>query len=697
MDKYNKPIFDGQSPVSLEKTLEYVTQNLERELGGLEKSIINLLYNSYINNSDRFVTDEDNILLVRETNESAGIVELTEDYSCVFKTEPVHVSSPKNIAEKIARAGGKIYQELFVHGAQPVASLLSFSSGMPDNASVQADLQNAIRSIASYSNKYGIPMVGGDTCFNDSTQRGMTTDVLSVGIIDKDAQLSQACTGEGNLVFMLGSSVADEQDLPVAFAARTVYEMICDLHDEKLIIAVQSVGPKGILGACADMIVSGDKGIEFCADGLVDDSGSFQNLLEYVPDKMVVIIAPEDRMDMERVCRKWGKQWWQLGIVTEEQKLAVVYKQSYVVDFPVSLLMNFKNAVPQVDITTSHVQMAPKTPVEVPQPEDCKEVARFMLTCPNLLSQQWVFEQFDSTIGTNNLSTNFISDAPVMQIKGSRHAIATSFCNNIYDIEQYPEAAQIVVAEAVRKVVCSGGTPLALTGCLNYSGTSDTEVKKSVLAINENIAFACKKIGVTSSGININHAQLNGSPSINNISLGSIAFLSDKHQHMTISFKGKGDMIYLIGKSTNNLESSEYARSYYDVKGTPPPAIDLDMEARLLHVAQRMIARKLVKSAHSVSQGGLFLALLESAMVRSFGFDITVDDEIRKDAFLFGEQPSRIVVSVAMARETDFIDFMIEAEVQCMTLGHVTREEIRIDDHSYGFISDYKKKYLGIE
>jgi len=115
----------------------------------------------------------------------------------------------------------------------------------------------------------------------------------------------------------------------------------------------------------------------------------------------------------------------------------------------------------------------------------------------------------------------------------------------------------------------------------------------------------------------------------------------------------------------------------------------------LLQVAQKLIARQLVKSAHSVSKGGLFMALLESAMVRSFGFDVTVDAEIRKDAFLFGESPSRIIVSVAMARETDFIDFMMNTGAPFMTLGHVTREEIRIDDNSYGFISDYRKRYLG--
>jgi phosphoribosylformylglycinamidine synthase len=239
-------------------------------------------------------------------------------------------------------------------------------------------------------------------------------------------------------------------------------------------------------------------------------------------------------------------------------------------------------------------------------------------------------------------------------------------------------------------VVCSGGVPRVIPGCLNYCGDTDEKILQT---INDHIALFCKKTGISSSGINMKRAATGNKSSLNNLSAATIAFLNDKHQQMTMSFKGKGDMIYMLGKSINNLNSSEYIRNYHDIRNTPPQQIDLDMEVKLLQVAQKLIARKLVKSAHNVSKGGLFMALLESAMVRSFGFDITADAEIRKDAFLFGESPSRIIVSVAMSRETNFIDFMIENGLPFLTLGHVTREEIRIDDNSYGFISDYRKEF----
>jgi phosphoribosylformylglycinamidine synthase len=381
----------------------------------------------------------------------------------------------------------------------------------------------------------------------------------------------------------------------------------------------------------------------------------------------------------------------QIGVTIGEHKLAVMKGQTPVVDLPASVFSIPDDGLPENDVELPTAVASASSSIETPIPKEHKDVVKFLMTCPNLLSQQWIFEQFDSTVGTNNLTTNFISDAPVIQIKGTQHALAAAACQGVTDIAKYPESVNLVVAESLRKVVCSGGAPCALTGCLNYSGDVDENTLRTV---NEHIALFCEKTGVSSSGINMNRVVAAAGGSVmNNLSIGAIAFLNDKHTHMTMSFKAKGDMIYMLGKSVNNLDSSEYIRNYHGVKDSSPQQVDMDVEADLLHVAQKLISRKLVKSAHSVSKGGLFMALLESAMIRSFGFDVTVDDEIRKDAFLFGESPSRIVVSVANAREADFIDFMMATHVPFLTLGHVTREEIRIDDNSYGFISDYKKLF----
>jgi len=698
MDTCDSSIFDGKKSVGLEQTLNSVMQQTGRKLNPLEESIISLLHEKYTNRlNHRFTVNGKNVLLSCESDTQAGIVDLTEDFACTFRTEPVYSGSAKDIAGKFAVASGKAFREISICGGQPLATLLSLSADMPDNASLQADMQNAIAEMSSYGNTFGIPVVGGDVLFNDSEHHGITANLLSIGLIDKEARLVTSCRGTGNPVYLVGPPDAGEKQISSgAFITRSLYELICDLHDEGAIVAIQSIdcdltGFTGavelIAAACADMVANGTNGIEL-NDNLFNGE---KKLTALIPNKLMMIVKEECGKKLEKFCRKWNMRCLQVGVVIDGQKLVVVKDKAPVVDLPAPVLAMFYGALPENNINSLPAAVVTPSPVEAPVPEEHNDVAKFMMTCPNLLSQQWIFEQFDSTVGTNNLSTNFITDAPVLQIKGARHGLAVSFCQSATDLAKYPESANLAVAESMRKVVCSGGEPFVLTGCLDYNSNID---EKILHAVNDHIALFCKKTGVSSSGIYMNRADTKGNPAIHHLSAGVIAFLNDKHQQMNLSFKGKGDMIYMLGKSVNSLDSSEYIRNYHGIKDTPPQQIDLDMEAKLLQVAQKIIVRKLVKSAHSVSKGGLFMALLESAMVRSFGFDITVDGEMRKDAFLFGESPSRIIVSVGMARETAFIDFMMKTGVPFMTLGHVTREEIRIDDNSYGFISDYRKKYF---
>ena len=669
---------------------------LGRKLYPLEESIIGLLREKHENRlKRRFICDEKKALLVSETDSQAGIIDLTEDYACAFGTEPVHAGSAKEIAEKMASAIGKTYREMSVCGGQPLTTLISLSSGIPKNASEQADLQHAVAGMASYGNTFGVPVTGGDVRFNDSGRRDITADVLTIGLIDKVSRFVPPCHCNGNPVYLVGAPDAGGKQIPSnAFITRSLYELICDLYDEGAIIDVQNVEGNGNTGtteliavACADMVARGHNGIELDTE-LFEEK---QNLIELLSNKIILILKGEYGKKMEKACHKWNMRCMQVGMIIDEHKLLIRKDQTPVTDIPAAVLSEFYGALPENGNEEPPVCADSLSSAEAPIPEEHKDVAKFMMTCPNLLSQQWIFEQFDSTVGTNNLSTNFISDASVLQIKGTRHALAASFCQSAVDMTKYPESVNLVVAESLRRAVCSGGNPCVLTGCLHYSGEIDEKILHTV---NDHIALFCRKMGISSSGINMSCDIADGKPAIRNLSAGVVAFLNDKRQQMTMSFKGKGDMIYMIGKSINNLNSSEYIRNYHGIKDTPPQQIDLDVEAKVLKVAQKLIARKLIKSAHSVSKGGLFMALLESAMVRSFGFDITVDEEIRKDAFLYGESPSRIVVSVVQAREADFIDFMMETEVPFMTLGHVTREEIRIDDNSYGFISDYRKKYF---
>ncbi len=641
--------------------LDFVVKGMGREPNKLEKSIIYLL-------CDRGFVHH-------------GTVELTEDYSCVLDVKPLPATG--DFSEKVVLETGKMFQGIISSGVKLMATLIAFSAQNSKDKKIQA----GINQIGLYNNIYGVPTVGGDICFDNSLGQPFSADMMVVGLLDNDHRINNSCQGVGNLVYLIGED--QKSVVPLAFSGRTLHELVCQLHDAGIIVALQHVGETGIIGACTELLLEGTNGMNLSVGPLVPDQGNYQSLFEYVPGKLVVIIQKEQEQDLLVMCRKWNKKYLQIGTVIEDQQLYVRLDRTEIANIPVSVLAEADRRIASAEskVVNKNKKQQGKSiryhQEDYPEPDDYHELVKMMMTDPNLLSRQFLFEQFDSTIGTDNLTTNFISDASVLQIKGSKYAVIASFCDSTYDLFRYPDAVSIVVAEAIRKTICSGGSPCAITGCL---GIADVDKLQSIKSL---VAETCKEMGI--------QEQVIRTKKTDNLSMGAVAFLDEKRRQMTMSFKNKGDMVYLIGKSSDDINSSEYIRSFHQMKDTPPPAFNLQEEINVQKAVEKLIARRLVVSAHSVSRGGLFMALLESAIIRGFGFDITADSEIRKDAFLFGESSSRVVVSVSIARETDFIDCMIESKVPFLTLGHVTKEEIRIDDDSYGFISDYIKQYYSLK
>jgi phosphoribosylformylglycinamidine synthase len=240
---------------------------------------------------------------------------------------------------------------------------------------------------------------------------------------------------------------------------------------------------------------------------------------------------------------------------------------------------------------------------------------------------------------------------------------------------------------------------VAITNCLNFGNPYNPEVywqfKEAVTGMGE----ACRKFETPVTGGNVsfyNQTTIDGKtvPVHPTPVIGMLGLVREKQNMMSLDFKEKGDMVYLIGRSENDISCSQYLYSVRGVKKSPPPRFDLDYEYRIQQAVMGLIRGGLIRSAHDVSDGGLYVTLVESAMPRNLGFDITSPAEVRKDAFLFGEAQSRIVVSVNQAEEDDFIDFMMEQNLHFSALGHVTKGELRVDDESFGFISDVKKNYM---
>jgi phosphoribosylformylglycinamidine synthase len=172
-----------------------------------------------------------------------------------------------------------------------------------------------------------------------------------------------------------------------------------------------------------------------------------------------------------------------------------------------------------------------------------------------------------------------------------------------------------------------------------------------------------------------------------------IGILENKDKLMTLDFKQKGDLIFILGKSTDDISSSEYLANYLGVKASPAPYFDLEEEFALHQTIKGLIKNELVNAVHDVADGGLFVTLLEMSLPRELGFDIVTDSEVREDAFLFGEGQGRAVVSISEDNEEDFLEFMMESGISFTLLGHVTKGKMMVDDIHFGFINEAKELY----
>ncbi len=257
------------------------------------------------------------------------------------------------------------------------------------------------------------------------------------------------------------------------------------------------------------------------------------------------------------------------------------------------------------------------------------------------------------------------------------------------------EGCAMAVAEAARNIVCSGGVPSAITNCLNFGNPYNPEVYWQFVGAIKGMTKSCLKFNTPVTGGNVsfyNQTALEGKevPVFPTPTIGMLGIVEDKERVMSLDFKGKSDLIFLLGESKNDISSSEYLASYHNFKESSTPEFDLDKEFELQESVKELIRAKLIESAHDVSDGGLFITLLESAMPKNLGFDITTSSEIREDAFLFGEAPSRVVVSVRETSEDAFLDLMKKSQVPYTLIGHVTRGEIRVDEHSFGEVDEFK-------
>lgn len=715
----------GLLPEEFEKIIEY----LGRTPNFTELSIYSVMWSEHCSYKNSIVwlktlPKDGPHMLVKAGQENAGLVSIGNGLACAFKIESHNHPSAIEPYQGAATGVGGINRDIFTMGARPVAQLNSLRFGNPSLKKTRRLMRGVVKGIGDYGNAFGIPTVGGELFFDDCFNVNPLVNAMSVGIVEEGKTVSAISYGIGNPVFIVGSATGKDGIHGATFASGDLHEdsaedlpsvQVGDPFTEKLlleasleiiktgaVIGMQDMGAAGIICSTSEMSAKGKHGMNIYLDKVPTRQKNMQPweiLLSESQERMLIIIKKGREEEVKKIFEKWDLNCVHIGEVISGTQLNFFMNGDPVATVPADSLVlgggapvyEREYSVPAYFYENKRFNID-----SVEEPEDLKKVADFLLSHPNIASKRWVYTQYDSMVGTANMSTNSPSDAAIVNIKNTNKALALSVdCNSRYVYADPEQGCAIAVSEAARNIVCSGGEPSAITNCLNFGNPYNKEVYWQFVQAIKGMAKACRKFKtpVTGGNVSFYNQSSDEGPIFPTPTIGMLGLLEDKSKRMTLDFKKAGDSIFLLGTSMNDINSSEYLYSYHKIKKSPAPFFDIDTEMIVQEIVKTLIRKNLIQSAHDVSDGGLFITLAESSMPRELGFSIETDFDCRADAFLFGESQSRIVVSVSPGKLDAFVDLIAESDIEFSNLGMVTEGPILIDELTFGHISDAIELY----
>jgi len=661
-------------------------------------------------------------MLVKAGDENAGLMDIGDGYGVVFKIESHNHPSAIEPFQGAATGVGGIHRDIFTMGARPIASLNSLRFGNLKEGKTQHLLAGVVHGISHYGNCFGVPTVGGEIYFEEKYHTNPLVNAMSVGIVKNGETISATAKGTGNPVFFVGSATGKDgiggasfasaditaestEELPAVqvgdpFQEKKLLEACLEVIKTGAVVGMQDMGAAGIICSTSEMSAKGEVGMRIDLDKVPTrqkNMKAWELLLSESQERMLMVVEKGKESAVIEVFEKWDLPCSEIGEVTDDGLLKFYMHGELEAELPAYELV-LGGGAPQNSRDyiqpTYFEKIKSFKPDSIEVPEDLKLIAEQVISIPNIASKRWVYVQYDSMVGTVNASTNAPSDAAIVIAKPTNKGLAlTTDCNSRYVFADPYIGGMIAVAEAARNIVCSGGRPLGITNCLNFGNPYDPEVYYQFVHALKGMGEACRKFDTPVTGGNVSFYNQNPDGAVYPTpTIGMVGVLDNVNRKMTMDFKAAGDMIFMIGTSRGDINSSEYLHKVQGVEFSPVPHFDLEEEFALQQKIAELIEYKLVESAHDVSEGGLFVALIESCFNRNLGIDVVASDyKIRKDAYWFGEAQSRVVVSVKNTKLTAFKKAMEGTAYE--ELGEVTTGAVEVDGMNWGTIYSWKEKY----
>jgi phosphoribosylformylglycinamidine synthase len=668
-------------------------------------------------------------LLVGAGEENAGLVDIGDGLACAFKIESHNHPSAIEPYQGAATGVGGIHRDIFTMGARPIASLNSLRFGDPSLAHTKHLVAGVVKGIGDYGNCFGVPVVGGEVYFHPSYNQNILVNAMSVGIVEVGKTVSAAADGPGNPVFIVGSATGKDGIHGATFASADLTEdsaedlpavQVGDPFQEKLlleasleviatgaVVGMQDMGAAGITCSTSEMSAKSGTGMRIDLDKVPTrqaDMQPWEILLSESQERMLIVCEKGREAEVLAVFDKWDLECEHIGEVTDTGRLEFFAGGEKVADLAAEPLV-LGGGAPVYERAYTRPTYLDRVDAfdiaDIVEPEDLCEVAERLFVSPSLVSKNWVTDQYDGTVRTNSVTENEAADAALVRIKGTDKALAvTTDCNSAYVYADPYRGAMIAVAEAARNIACSGGTPVAITNCLNFGNPYNPEAFYQFVHAVKGMGEACRAFDTPVTGGNVsfyNQSQYEDGrtePVYPTPTIGMLGILDRLKDATTLGFKDQDDVIYLIGDLHEDIGSSEYLRRIHGVEHSPVPVFDLEKELALHDALRAAIRAELIKSAHDVSDGGLFQSLTESAIAGGHGYTIETEETMRRDAFLFGESQGRVVVTADESRTGELEDLLQDAGIGYRVLGRVEGDDLTVDGEDWGALHVWQARHV---
>ncbi len=696
-------------PLLTEDEYKKIVEFLGREPNRTELAIFSVMWSEHCSYKSskvhlkRFPTTGERV--IEGPGENAGIVDIGHGLVAAFKIESHNHPSFIEPYQGAATGVGGILRDIFTMGARPIALLNSLRFGPLENPENRYRMEHIVAGIAGYGNCIGVPTVGGEIYFNDIYTKNPLVNVFCIGVARREDIVKGSASGIGNPVIYVGAKTGrdgihgatmasigldqSKDSRPAVqvgdpFTEKLLLEACLELAQTGCVVGMQDMGAAGLTCATSEMSDRGHVGmtidlslVPLRETGMIPE----EIMISESQERMLIVVEKGREKEAETIFTKWDLDFAIIGTVVEGNLLTVLNAGVPVAQIPVDALTSkapvyerpLSPPIYQDFITTFNLEA-------IPQPKSYEESLLTLLGSPTFASKKWIYQQFDYMVQTNTVVTPGAGPA-ILRLKESDVLLAiTVDGNSVYTLLNPYYGGACAVAEAARNLVCVGAKPIAMTNGLNFGNPEKPETVWSLAFAIEGMSDACRALSIPVVSGNVSlYNETNGLSIYPTPIIGMVGVIEPPSQPISPIFKSEGDALFLIGETREELGGSAYLKEiHYQERGTSP-LLQFEKEAQTQKLILEANRQGLLSSAHDLSEGGLAIALAKSSLFSKMGVSVEIDlPKIRIDAVLFGETPSRILVTASEANAYKLKELLKEYDLSYTVLGKTGGDALQL-------------------